>query len=96
MLTEVNPFGEFGRGVRPVTVGWAARTAPYQDGQSPYTDAPSRPKLAENFKGGEKVKHPRFGNGTVVAALGGEVTVHFPGVGLKKLAVKFAGLELLE
>lgn len=96
MLTEVNPFGEFGRGVRPVTVGWAARTAPYQDGQSPYTDVPSRPKLAENFKGGEKVKHPRFGNGTVVAALGGEVTVHFPGVGLKKLAVKFAGLELLE
>lgn len=47
------------------------------------------------FKGGEKVRHPRFGVGTVVAALGGEVTVHFAGVGLKKLAVKFAGLERL-
>jgi DNA helicase-2/ATP-dependent DNA helicase PcrA len=59
--------------------------------------APPKPttRLGE-FKGGERVKHPRFGAGTVVAALGAEVTVHFPGVGLKKLAVKFAGLEVLE
>jgi len=48
------------------------------------------------YGGGEKVKHPRFGQGTVVAAMGGEVTVMFPGVGLKKLAVKFAGLELVD
>ncbi|MDX2005925.1 MAG: UvrD-helicase domain-containing protein [Meiothermus sp.] len=59
---------------------------------------PSEPKprtvLAE-FRGGERVRHPKFGEGTVVAALGGEVTVMFPGTGLKKLAVKFAGLERL-
>lgn len=48
------------------------------------------------FKGGEKVRHPRFGQGTVVAALGAEVTVHFPSVGLKKLAVQFAGLERID
>lgn len=48
------------------------------------------------FKGGEKVRHPKFGSGTVVAAMGGEVTVMFPGLGLKKLAVKFAGLERLD
>jgi len=49
------------------------------------------------FKGGERVRHPRFGLGTVVAARGegarAEVTVHFEGVGLKKLLVKYAGLE---
>ncbi len=54
-----------------------------------------RTQLAE-FKGGEKVRHPKFGSGTVVAAMGGEVTVMFPGLGLKKLAVKFAGLERLD
>ncbi len=55
----------------------------------------ARAQLSE-FKGGEKVKHPKFGSGTVVAAMGGEVTVMFPGLGLKKLAVKFAGLERLD
>jgi len=51
------------------------------------------------FKGGERVRHPRFGVGVVVAARGegarAEVTVHFDGVGLKKLLVKYAGLERL-
>jgi len=56
-----------------------------------------RPKTQlSEFRGGEKVRHPKFGNGTVVAATGGEVTVMFPGLGLKKLAVKFAGLERID
>ncbi|GEM86675.1 ATP-dependent helicase [Meiothermus granaticius] len=54
-----------------------------------------KPSLGE-FRGGERVRHPRFGQGTVVAALGGEVTVMFPGLGLKKLALKFAGLEKID
>ncbi|WP_027893511.1 UvrD-helicase domain-containing protein [Calidithermus chliarophilus] len=58
--------------------------------------APEEKKPLSVFKGGEKVRHPRFGQGTVVAALGAEVTVHFPGVGLKKLAVQFAGLERID
>lgn len=57
---------------------------------------PKAKTVLSDFKGGERVKHPRFGQGTVVAALGGEVTVMFPGLGLKKLAVKFAGLEKMD
>ncbi|WP_126216328.1 3'-5' exonuclease, partial [Thermus scotoductus] len=51
-----------------------------------------RPKPGA-FKGGERVVHPRFGQGTVVAAMGDEVTVHFEGVGLKRLSLKYADLR---
>jgi DNA helicase-2/ATP-dependent DNA helicase PcrA len=72
----------------------------FGDSEAPvlsYSRPEPRPKTQlSEFKGGEKVKHPKFGSGTVVAAMGGEVTVMFPGVGLKKLAVKFAGLVRLE
>ncbi len=68
----------------------------------PPTPKPPRPAAAGDhaaFKGGERVRHPRFGVGVVVAARGegarAEVTVHFDGVGLKKLLVKYAGLERL-
>lgn len=53
---------------------------------------PHRPKPGA-FKGGEKVVHPRFGPGTVVAASGDEVTVHFEGVGLKRLSLRYADLR---
>ena len=67
------------------------------DGKVLLQRAEAKPKtqLAE-FKGGEKVKHPKFGSGTVVAAMGTEVMVIFPGLGLKRLAVKFAGLERID
>ena len=72
----------------------------FGDSEAPvlsYSRPEPRPKTQlSEFKGGEKVKHPKFGSGTVVAAMGGEVTVMFPGVGLKRLAVKFAGLVRLE
>ncbi|RDI96683.1 AAA family ATPase [Meiothermus sp. QL-1] len=66
-----------------------------------FFDEPKMPRARPEarpaeFRGGEKVRHPRFGQGTVVAAMGGEVTVMFPGVGLKRLAVRFAGLERLD
>lgn len=69
----------------------------FGDGMVLSQRAEAKPKtqLAE-FKGGEKVKHPKFGSGTVVAAMGAEVTVMFPGLGLKRLAVKFAGLERID
>ena len=48
---------------------------------------------------GDKQRHC-FGQGLVVAASGEgdrqEVTVHFSGVGLKKLLVKYASLERIE
>ncbi|WP_045245884.1 ATP-dependent helicase [Thermus filiformis] len=57
---------------------------------------PPGPRPSEGgFKGGEKVYHPKFGPGRVVAARGEEVTVHFEGVGLKKLHLRFADLLLL-
>lgn len=49
------------------------------------------------YKGGEKVKHPKFGPGQVLAVAGmgdkQEVTVHFASAGTKKLLVKFANLS---
>jgi DNA helicase-2/ATP-dependent DNA helicase PcrA len=53
---------------------------------------PHRPKPGA-YKGGEKVVHPRFGPGVVVAAAGDEVTVHFEGVGLKRLSLRYADLR---
>ncbi|WP_409013322.1 UvrD-helicase domain-containing protein [Deinococcus sp.] len=56
---------------------------------SPLTDS-----LA--YRGGEKVTHPKFGEGQVLAVAGlgdkQEVTVHFASAGAKKLLVKFANL----
>jgi DNA helicase II / ATP-dependent DNA helicase PcrA len=49
------------------------------------------------YRGGEKVKHPKFGEGQVLAVAGvgerQEVTVHFGTAGTKKLIVKFANLS---
>ncbi|MGC8966727.1 MAG: ATP-dependent helicase [Thermus sp.] len=62
----------------------------------PYRQRPTPPPhraLPGAFRGGERVVHPRFGPGTVVAAAGDEVTVHFEGVGLKRLSLKYADLR---
>jgi DNA helicase-2/ATP-dependent DNA helicase PcrA len=66
---------------------------------------PSRPSAVKNtssmtgdmaYRGGEKVTHPKFGEGQVLAVAGvgerQEVTVHFASAGTKKLLVKFANL----
>lgn len=51
------------------------------------------------YKGGERVRHPKFGEGQVLAVSGlgdkQEVTVHFGQAGMKKLIVKFANLTKL-
>ncbi len=58
--------------------------------------AGSGPK-ATNFSPGEQVKHKHWGTGTVLKADGQgenqEVVIKFPGVGDKRLVVKYAGLE---
>lgn len=61
-------------------------------GESPSAQSP-RP--LGGFKGGERVYHPKFGPGRVVAAQGEEVTVHFEGIGLRRLHLRFADLRLL-
>ena len=58
--------------------------------------APSA-SAATPFRGGEKVRHPKFGAGTVVGLSGSgskaEVTVVFAEAGAKRLLVKFANLS---
>ncbi len=65
--------------------------------------APSAPTpaigggAALTYRGGERVKHPKYGAGTVVGVSGegarAEVTVVFQEAGAKRLLVKFANLE---
>ena len=64
----------------------------------------NKPKVATNnnvcgYKSGVKVKHAKFGEGTVIAVKGqGEniiVDVAFKGVGIKALSAKFAPMEIL-
>jgi DNA helicase-2/ATP-dependent DNA helicase PcrA len=49
------------------------------------------------FRPGQKVRHPKYGEGTVYRREGegddAKITVQFPGFGLKKLVEKFAQLE---
>lgn len=45
------------------------------------------------FKDGEKVKHPTFGNGIIVASEGDILTVAFSKAGLKKLSATIAPLK---
>lgn len=52
-----------------------------------------------SYRGGEKVKHPKFGAGTVVGVSGegarAEVTVVFEQAGAKRLIVKYANLSVV-
>ena len=69
-----------------------------------YKDATSSTKTVTSgiagspYKGGERVKHPRFGAGTVVGVKGQgaqvEVAVQFETVGLKHLLVRYARLQI--
>ena len=67
----------------PVTPSAVKNTSPMTEGMA--------------YRGGEKVSHPKFGIGQVLAVAGmgerQEVTVHFPSAGTKKLLVKFANLS---
>ena len=57
----------------------------------------SRPAARARWRQGSKVRHPKYGIGTVLASEGeGEdtkVTVSFPGYGRKKLLERYASLE---
>jgi DNA helicase II / ATP-dependent DNA helicase PcrA len=55
------------------------------------------PKGNKGFRPGQKVKHPKYGEGTVYQREGdgeeAKITVQFPRFGLKKLVEKYAQLE---
>jgi ATP-dependent DNA helicase UvrD/PcrA len=54
-------------------------------------------KSKKSFRPGQRVKHPKFGEGVVYQREGegenAKITVQFPRFGLKKLVEKYAGLE---
>ncbi len=58
---------------------------------------PPTPGPARGLKLGQRVRHPKFGVGTVLRREGegqdAKITVSFPGYGLKKLVERYAGLE---
>jgi len=84
------------------TTGYAADSGrklprPYEDEDvDESVGSHNQPK----FRTGQKVRHVKFGEGTVIESKATgqdeEVTVAFPGTGIKRLAASFAGLELVE
>jgi DNA helicase-2/ATP-dependent DNA helicase PcrA len=64
---------------------------------TPKITAEPEPKGKKGFRPGQKVKHPKYGEGTVYRREGegdsAKVTVQFPRFGLKKLVEKYAQLE---
>jgi DNA helicase-2/ATP-dependent DNA helicase PcrA len=58
---------------------------------------PEAPKGARGFRPGQRVRHPKYGEGTVHRREGdgedAKITVQFPRFGLKKLVEKYAQLE---
>ena len=59
--------------------------------------APEEPTGKRGFRPGQKVRHPKYGEGTVYLREGegeeAKITVQFPRFGLKKLVEKYAQLE---
>ena len=59
--------------------------------------AAEEPKGRKGFRPGQKVRHPKYGEGTVYQREGdgeeAKITVQFPRFGLKKLVEKYAQLE---
>ncbi len=84
--------------------GTSKRPAPQSRGNTAFgnigkSTAPTQAKDTSRLQVGVRVKHPRFGEGTIIAARGtGKteiVTVHFEQAGNKDLAAALAPLEVL-
>jgi DNA helicase II / ATP-dependent DNA helicase PcrA len=94
MLQEIDVFGQeldvrnSSKYSRPV---WTPPVVPSSNGAANGTTD------GVSYHGGEKVKHPRFGEGTVVGVSGegnnAEITVIFKEAGAKRLSLKFANLS---
>lgn len=71
----------------------------YVDNRHDEEPQPTAPK-APQYKTGQKVRHAKFGEGTVIESkvMGNdeEVSVAFTGLGIKRLAASFAKLEIVE
>ncbi|MBC7287039.1 MAG: exodeoxyribonuclease V subunit gamma, partial [Armatimonadetes bacterium] len=63
-------------------------------GQGAQTEAEPRTPAVE-VRAGQKINHPKYGNGTVVAVETGVATVAFDGAGVKRLAIDYVRPEWL-
>ena len=96
MLSEVDVFGQELGDPRHLSKRmrqrWEPPRTPAPDGSSG-----ARAEAGPAYRGGEKVRHPKFGLGTVVGVTGqgarAEVTVVFDSAGAKRLLVKYANLS---
>lgn len=93
MLQETDVFGQkFAGGASMSKFSRDVWRPPVASSSSTTATSPAGLTL----RGGERVKHPKFGLGTVVGVSGegarAEVTVVFESAGAKRLLVKFAGL----
>jgi DNA helicase-2/ATP-dependent DNA helicase PcrA len=77
--------------------GGAGRGVPAKSAR-PKLDVPA-PTGAKGFRSGQRVRHPKYGEGVVFRREGdgedAKITVQFSGFGVKKLVEKFAQLERL-
>jgi DNA helicase-2/ATP-dependent DNA helicase PcrA len=77
--------------------GGARRGVPAKAAR-PKLDVPA-PTGAKGFRNGQRVRHPKYGEGIVFKREGdgddAKLTVQFSGFGVKKLVEKFAQLERL-
>ncbi len=80
--------------------------ASFFGGKTKFGGGPGRPKMdipdasgATELKRGSRVRHPKYGDGSIVAREGdgpdAKITVQFAGHGVKKLVEKFAQLQRL-
>ncbi len=90
-------FGNLGmrRTQAGVATGFATKAIPNEAAKNPVGNLDSAQAGAPTFSDGDRVNHKLFGDGIIVNATGGVVTVAFkdPKVGIKKLAVSVAPLE---
>ncbi len=78
--------------------GYGASSDPGWDGYLGGPQAqqsPDEPRYVPDLNEGDAVKHPLFGQGTIVELDGDNATIFFKGKGVKKLNVAFAPLEKL-
>lgn len=63
--------------------------------QVQYGEDKKKEQSAQSWRVGDKVSHPKFGKGMIIAVKGDTVTVAFEAVGVKVLSTKFAPLGKL-
>ncbi len=88
-LSPVKPYNS----IENIAQFFASRGKKFTLAQTPAEE----PKSRSGFRPGQKVKHPKYGEGTVYQREGegedAKITVQFPRFGLKKLVERYAQLE---